>query len=147
MEKEISNQEVEVIEDEKPKDNTVDNSTIKQMREQIKVLKQENETLKANTSQVEELQKQMQALQEKDLVQTYGQENLEDAKKLLQAGFDETKIKSMLNKTDDLSIFDNKPTEDPNIKDIKGNGEVKEEDDSKNDFEEQIKKQIEESKL
>lgn len=104
-----------------------DNSTIKKLREEIKSKNEEIETLKLqNSNELDGIKKELDSLRDNNLINTYGQENLEDVKKLLNAGFDETKIKSMLNKTDDLNNFDNPNNND--IDKIKGEGEVKTEE-------------------
>lgn len=114
---------VETTETTKEVEEVKDNSTIKTMREEIKNLKKENSNLKQENETFSKQQTQLDKLVEKDLINTYGNENLDDAKKLIDAGFEESKIKEMLNKTDDLSTFDEP---DPLPKEIKGDGAIEE---------------------
>ncbi len=132
----LYNNEEEVIVEEGGVEDTPaqqeDNSTIKTLRKELKT---KNEEIKKLNSQVETLNKnqsQIDKLIEKDLINTYGKENLEDAKKLIEAGFDETKIKSMLNKTDDLSGLDDP---DPELNNINGNGTVEGQEDEVDEVE------------
>lgn len=120
-------QEVEV--EQTKTEPTTDNSTIKEMRKAMKEKDKEIAALKEDNNKLSSQQSQLDKLVEKDLINTYGNDNLEDAKKLLDAGFEEAKIKEMLNKTDDLKNFDE--NKDIDLEKVKGQGTMVEEEGEK----------------
>lgn len=104
---EQSIEEKVIVEEQETKPNK-DNSLIKNMREEmkkkdkeLKALKQENET------ELSKLQKDIQEMKAKE---KYGN-NFEDAMKLEDAGFDESKIKTMLGSKDTNLEFEDKNKE------------------------------------
>lgn len=82
-------------------------STIKQMRATIKEKDAKLKEFEDNAKKVEELNKTVEELSKKDLINTYGEENLEEAQKLKEAGFDTNRIKEMLKITDVKDFVNN----------------------------------------
>ena len=104
-----------VITDKAAKDNKeIELTAFQQKDNKIKELKQEKKNLKEQLSKSvdkEELTTLKQEVQRMKVERTYGADNLEEAIKLVNAGFEETRIKEMLNKNVGAGKFDITPEE------------------------------------
>lgn len=94
---------------------------LKEKEKQLKELQKENKILNdEKLSNVEKL-KQIDFLMKKDMINTFGEENFENAQKLRIAGFDDVQIKQFLKKNDSVNELEKDPEV---LKNIKGDGKV-----------------------